>query len=63
MDKAWASEYWAIEVFKIMGKKRTCAELEEKITGGHWGGRGLYGDVGYINLILHYAKTGDITCI
>ena len=40
--------------------------MEERATSerqggrGGGGGRGVYGDVAYIKLVLHHAKTGDI---
>jgi hypothetical protein len=46
-----------------VGKRRDYTRLEKRATGERLGegGRGLWGDVGHIDLVLHHAKTGDVT--
>ena len=33
INEAWAGEYWAIGVLKVVGKRRSCTGLEETATG------------------------------
>ena len=37
-------------MLKVVGKRRNYTRLEERATGERWGGRGVYGDVDYIDL-------------
>ena len=40
MNEAWASQYWAIGVLEVVGRRRNCTGLKERVTGERPGEEG-----------------------